>query len=375
MYKRIFKKTIDKWIDSREILIIYGARQVGKTTFLHQFLDGFENTVIFNCELPDIFDILQNQDLGRIKFLFGQNKIIALDEAQNIPLIGKTLKLIYDELPEYKMIVTGSSSFELSSHVAEALTGRNIKFMVFSLVLSEISQKRSSLQMTQILNELLIFGTYPGLIDLPVDLKIRKLYELTSDYLFKDVLIHERIKNPAVLRRLLKALAFQTGSQVSIHELSNLLGVSRQTVANYIELLEKSFIIFRLGSFSSNLRNEIKKSIKIYFYDNGIRNAILNNLNPVQNRTDIGILWENFCISERVKQSLSLHLNQEFYFWRTYDGAEIDLLELKDAKITAFEFKWKSKRKLKIPESFAKKYQPKGFKIISSENFYELMNL
>ena len=375
MYKRIFEKAFDKWINTREILIIYGARQVGKTTFLHQFLDERKDSIILNCELPDVFDTLQNRDLERIKFLFGQNKIVALDEAQNIPFIGKTLKLIYDELPEYKLIVTGSSSFELSSHITEALTGRNIKFSVFPLTLREISQKIDGLQLTQKLNEILIYGSYPGLVDLSVELKIRKLNELTSDYLFKDVLIHESIKNPAVLRKLLKALAFQVGSQVSINELSGLLGVSRQTVEKYIELLEKSFIIFRLGSFSSNLRNEIKKSMKIFFYDNGIRNAILNNLNPVQNRTDMGFLWENFCVSERVKQSLSLDLSNEFYFWRTYDGAEIDLLEIKDGKIDTYEFKWKSKRKPKLPESFNKKYKTESYNVISSGNFYELMKL
>ncbi|RLD43710.1 MAG: hypothetical protein DRI89_04210 [Bacteroidetes bacterium] len=374
MYRRIFEKVIDKWINTREILIIYGARQVGKTTFLHQFLDKRKGSIILNCELPNVFDTLQNQNLEGIKFLFGQNKIIALDEAQNIPLIGKTLKLIYDELPEYKLIVTGSSSFELSSHITEALTGRNIKFRVFPLTLREINEKTEGLQLAQKLNDILIFGSYPGLIDLAVDLKSRKLNELTSDYLFKDVLIHERIKNPAVLRKLLKALAFQIGSQVSINELSNLLGVSRQSVEKYIELLEKSFIVFRLASFSSNLRNEIKKSTKIYFYDNGIRNAILNNLNPVQNRTDIGFLWENFCVSERVKQSISLGFNNEFYFWRTYDGAEIDLLEIKNDKIETYKFKWKSKKKVKLPESFAKKYKPNSFKVISSGNFYELMN-
>jgi hypothetical protein len=375
MYKRLIEKSIRNWISSREILIIYGARQVGKTTFIHQFLDGTDDSLILNCELPDVFDVLQNRDLQAIKFLFGQNKIIALDEAQSIPQIGKTLKLIYDELPEYKLIVTGSSSFELSSHITEALTGRNIKFKVFPLSLNELSQKYDGLQLTQKLNELLVFGTYPGIVDLLVDLKNRKLNELASDYLFKDILIHESIKNPAVLRKLLKALAFQVGSQVSINELSGLLGISRQTVEKYIELLEKSFIIFKLGSFSSNLRNEIKKSFKIYFYDNGIRNAIIANLNIVSNRNDMGILWENFCVSEIIKQSLTLGLNKEFFFWRTYDGAEIDLLEVKNNKINTYEFKWINKRKQNLPISFKEKYSPVNYNVISSNNFYELMNI
>ncbi len=373
MYKRIFEKEISNWIGSREILIIYGARQVGKTTFIHHLLDDRDDSIIFNCELPDVFEILQSMNLESIKFLFGQSRIIALDEAQNIPLIGKALKLIYDELPEYKLIVTGSSSFELSSHITEALTGRNIKFRIFPLLLNELSQKLNSIQLTQKLNELLIFGSYPALVDLSPELKGRKLIELSSDYLFKDVLIHESIKNPAVLRKLLKALALQLGSQVSLNELSSLLGISRQTVEKYIDLLEKSFIIFRLGSFSSNLRNEIKKSSKFFFYDNGIRNAIINNLNLIPNRTDMGALWENYCVGEIVKQNLSLNLNSEFYFWRTYDGAEIDLIETHNAKITAYEFKWSTKRKQKIPKSFDEKYKPSEFKTISPKNFYELM--
>jgi len=373
MYKRIFEKEIEKWLKTKEILIIYGARQVGKTTFIHELLDKRKGSTILNCELPDIFETLNSMNIESIRFLFGNNKIIALDEAQSIPLIGKVLKLIYDELPEYKLIVTGSSSFELSSHITEALTGRNIKFRIFPLVLKELSQTRNSIQLTQKLNELLVFGSYPALVDLALEAKTRKLIELTSDYLFKDVLIHESIKNPAILRKLLKAIAHQVGAQISINELSALLGISRQTVEKYIDMLEKSFIIFRLGSFSSNLRNEIKKSSKFFFYDNGIRNAILNNLNPVANRTDLGALWENFCVSEIIKHKLSLNKSSEFYFWRTYDGAEIDLVETFNDKVFAYEFKWGQRRKAKLPSSFEQKYQPIDYKVISPKNFYQLM--
>ena len=373
MYKRIFEKEIEKWLKSKEVLIIYGARQVGKTTFIHELLDKRNDSIILNCELPDIFETLNSMNIESIRFLFGNNKTIALDEAQSIPLIGKVLKLIYDELPEYKLIVTGSSSFELSSHITEALTGRNIKFRMFPLVLKELSQTRNNIQLTQKLNELLVFGSYPALVDLALEAKTRKLIELTSDYLFKDVLIHESIKNPAILRKLLKALAHQVGDQVSINELSVLLGISRQTVEKYIDLLEKSFIIFRLGSFSSNLRNEIKKSSKFFFYDNGIRNAILNNLNLVPDRTDLGALWENFCVSEIIKHKLSLNKSSEFYFWRTYDGAEIDLVETFNDKIIAYEFKWSQRRKPKLPASFNQKYQPTEYKVISPKNFYQLM--
>ena len=270
MYTRIIEKSIETWMDSREVLLLYGARQVGKTTFLHQILNQRDDAVILNCEQNDVFSTLQSKNLESIKFFFGNKKIVALDEAQSIPEIGKIVKLIYDQLPEYKLIVTGSSSFELSSHVTEALTGRNIKFRMLPLSLEELGQKYSGQKLKQKLNDFLVFGSYPGVSDLAQDLKSRKLMELSSDYLFKDVLIHESIKNPTLLRKLIRMLAFQVGSQVSSNELSNTLGVARQTVDKYIDMLEKSFIIFRLNSFSSNLRNEIKKSPKYYFYDNGI---------------------------------------------------------------------------------------------------------
>ena len=375
MYKRLLEKTISNWLDSKEILIIYGARQVGKTTLLKKMFSRRNSTVVLNCELPDIFDVLQSSDIARLKYLFGNNKIVALDEAQAVPNIGKTLKIIYDELPQYKVVVTGSSSFELSAFVTEALTGRNIKFRMFPLSLPEISQKYPGIQLSQKLSDLLIYGSYPGLIDFNYDLKMTKLNELTSDYLYKDVLIHESIKNPLVLRKLLKALAFQVGSQVSTNELSGMLGIARQTVEKYIDMLEKSFIIFRLGAYSGNLRNEIKKSSKIYFYDNGIRNGVINNLSPLENRTDTGALWENFCVSEIIKQKLTLGSNSEFYFWRTYDGAEIDLLEIKDGIIDTYEFKWKQKRRPKMPTSFNEKYKPASYRVINRENFYELLNL
>ena len=375
MYERTIRDLFDKWLYSREILILYGARQVGKTTLLKQMFLNRKDAVILNCELPEIFDVLQSRDKARLQFLFGNHKIVALDEAQAVPEIGRTLKIIYDELPQYKIVVTGSSSFELSSFITEALTGRNIKFRMFPLTLTEISQKYSGHQLSEKLKDILVFGNYPGLIDLGYDTKITKLNELTSDYLFKDVLIHESIKNPGILRKLLKALAFQIGSQVSTNELAGMLGIARQTIEKYIDMLEKSFIIFRLGSYSGNLRNEIKKSTKIFFYDNGIRNGIINDLSPVENRQDTGALWENFCVSEIVKQKLTSGINSEFYFWRTYDGAEIDLVEIKDGIINAHEFKWKQKRKPKIPASFNEKYKPASYRVINYQNFYELLNL
>lgn len=374
MYPRLLLNNIKYWLDKREILILYGARQVGKTTLLKILMKDTAESLILNCELPVVSNVLESKNLSSIKALFGQTRYIGLDEAQKIVDIGSILKLIYDELPEYKIIATGSSSFDLANRIVEPLTGRNIKFRLFPLSLNETQEKNNWLWNLNHLNQFLVFGTYPGIIDLPVKDQQVKLSELSGDYLFKDILVYDQVKNPAVIRKLLKALALQVGSQVSVNELSNFLGISRHTVEKYLNLLEKSFVIFSLESFSSNIRNEIKKSRKYYFYDNGILNALTGNFTPVENRQDIGVLWENFCMSERVKFNEYSMQKFNLYFWRTYDGAEIDLIEEKNGKLAAFEFKWKQKRKISIPAGFSEKYNVKEMKIITSENLHELIN-
>ncbi len=373
MYPRDINESINYWLKKREILILYGARQVGKTTLIHEILNKKQNAIIFNCELPIVSDVLESKDLSQIRAIFGDKKIIALDEAQKISEIGSILKLIYDELPQYKLIATGSSSFELANRVCEPLTGRNIKFRLYTLSLNEIKQKKGWLWVKENLNDLIVYGTYPGIIDLNVADKQLKLSEITSDYLYKDVLMHENIKNPSIIRKLLKALALQTGSQVSFNELSGLLGIARATVEKYIDLLEKNFVIFSLSSFSRNLRNEIKKSRKYYFYDTGVRNALIGDFKSLNNRIDAGVLWESFCINERIKFNSTARPITNTYFWRTYDGAEIDLIEEYNGDLYVFEFKMKKKHKFKIPESFVKKYNPKDSKIVSPENLHELV--
>lgn len=374
MYPRLLLNNIKNWLDKREILILYGARQVGKTTLLKMLLEDIEESLIFNCELPVVSNVLESKNLSSIKALFGKNRYIGLDEAQKIVDIGSILKLIYDELPEYKIIATGSSSFDLANRIVEPLTGRNIKFKLFALSLKEIQEKNNWLWNLNNLNKFLIYGTYPGIIDLPTEDQQVKLSELSGDYLFKDILVYDQVKNPAIIRKLLKALALQVGSQVSVNELSNLLGITRQTVEKYLDLLEKSFVIFLLESFSSNLRNEIKKSRKYYFYDNGIMNALTGNFTPIENRQDTGVLWENFCISERIKANGYAKHQFNMYFWRTYDGAEIDMVEEINGKLNAFEFKWSRKRKIRIPAGFSEKYGVKEMKIITPENLHELIN-
>ena len=374
MYVRELKVPLGKWLNRKEVIILYGARQVGKTTLLHQLFDRNTEAVIFNCELPVVSDVLQSKEIARIKALFENKKIIALDEAQTIVNIGSVLKLIYDELPQYKIIATGSSSFDLANKIVEPLTGRNVKFRLFPLSITELKEKNGWLWVLNYLNSLLVYGSYPGIIDFDDADKKTKLSELTADYLFRDILVYERVKNPLIIRKLLKAIALQLGSQVSTNELSNLLGISRQLVEKYIDLLEKSFVIFSLPSYSTNLRNEIKKSKKYYFYDLGIRNALIGDFTPVENRSDKGALWENFCISERLKILAINKPNASIYFWRTYDGAEIDLVEENDKNLEVFEFKWKIKRKPGLPESFARKYNVGSLKVISPNNLHELIN-
>jgi predicted AAA+ superfamily ATPase len=368
LYNREIATVIDEWLSSREILIIFGTRQVGKSTLLHMMLDQRDDSLILNCERPSVHEILQSRDLTRIRSLFGEKTIIALDEAHVIENIGQVLKLIFDDEPDIKMFVTGSSSFELSNKIAEPLTGRNIKFRLYPLSLKEIRQQKNWIWIVEHLRELLIYGSYPGIVDLPVEKKKVKLEELAGDYLFKDILVHEGMKQSGILLKLVRLLAFQIGNLTSINELSIELGISIPTVQKFIDLLEKTFIIFSLSSFSTNLRNEIKKQKKYYFCDVGIRNAIIGNFSPSESRMDIGILWENFCMIERIKYNQIHNRHARLYFWRTYDGAEIDLIEVADDRISAFEFKWNPRKKGGLPLSFAGKHPGTTFKVINPEN-------
>jgi len=371
MYSRKLTALIENELKNPEIILLFGARRTGKSTLLNLLNEKYPEMEIFNCDNPFVYDVLQSKSIESIKALFKRGKLIAFDEAQMVPDIGLILKLLYDDSGNrIKFIATGSSSFDLANKTGEPLTGRNISFNLFPLSLAELKEKTGLLKVMERLNDFLVYGTYPGIIDMNNNDKTKRLIQLSSDYLFKDILKFERLKNPDLLRQLLKALALQTGSQVSVQELSQLLKISAITVERYLELLQKSFIIYKLPSYSSNLRNEIKKSKKYYFYDNGIRNALINNFNPVSNRADAGALWENFCVIETLKK---VEYNQRFsnlYFWRTYDGAEVDLVEEKNGQLYAYEFKWNLRRKVKIPKSFAEKYEVKQFKVITPENIF-----
>ena len=372
MYTRMIHQQVMRWMDDREVIIIKGARQTGKTTLLQQLFERDDNALILNCENPGVASILESFDFEAIRLLFGRHRIIALDEVQSIGSIGSLLKLVFDELPDYKLIITGSSSFELMDQVGEPLTGRNIKFTMYPLSLEEMKDTKGWLPVVNSLSSYLAFGTYPGVIDLEPAKREQKLVELAGDYLFKDILMYHQIKSPVLVRQLLKALAHQAGAEVSVNELSKLLGASRHIIETYLDILEKSYVIFSLSSFSKNIRNEIRKGRKYYFYDNGILNAVVGNLNPLQNRSDQGLLWENFCMSERLKFNMYHRTGVDMHFWRTYDQAEIDLVEVHPDEMVAFEFIWHERRLPRLPASFAESYPVKKLEVITPRNMQRL---
>lgn len=358
MFKRIVKKSIKSKFFSGKIIIIAGARQVGKTTLALDLLKGLEageKTKIFNCDNPTDREFLADKNLDFLRNAVGEAKVVLIDEGQKVSTIGQTLKLLADHYKKEKQIVvTGSSSFNLLSSTEEPLTGRKKVFRLFPLSLEEIFPNKDLLTIQKQMESLLIYGSYPEVIsESSFDEKIETLKELTSSYLYKDILEFQNIKNPEILTKLLKALALQIGHEVSYTELASVVGIDKNTVEVYIDLLEKNFIIFRLPPFFKNKRKEISKLRKIFFCDLGIRNAIINNFNLLIDRDDVGSLWENFMIIERIKYQNYHRIHANNYFWRTYDGAEIDFVEEREGKTFGYEFKWnKRKRKIAPPESW-----------------------
>jgi predicted AAA+ superfamily ATPase len=373
MITRCIEENILPLLGGRKAIIIMGARQVGKSTLLSQMLGNREDVIWMNGDEPDIQDLFQDMTSTRIKTILGNKKILAIDEAQRIPNIGLRLKLITDQIPEVQVIATGSSSFELANKVNESLTGRKREFKMFPLTFGEMAKHTSFLEESRLIPHRMIYGYYPEIVANPGDERAT-LKELTDSYLYKDILTLESIKKPDKLTRLLKALALQIGSQVSYNEIGNLIGLDSKTVEKYIDILEKSFIIFRLGSYSRNQRNELKSSRKIFFWDLGIRNAIIGNLSQIENRTDAGELWENFVIAERLKKNAYSGSFALSYFWRTRQQNEIDYIEEEDGKLSSFEFKWNERKaNVKCPEVFKKAYPETAFKVITPKNIEEFL--
>lgn len=368
MVERIILKHIKNHFFNNKAIIILGPRQVGKTTLLKKLSKQFNNVLWINADNIEDRELFNKPSSVRLKSIIGEHKIVIIDEAQRIADIGIKLKLIIDNIPNIQLIATGSSSFELANTINEPLTGRKFEYNLFPFSFSEMVNHTNLLSEIKMLNHRLIYGYYPDVINNKGKEKVI-LQQLTNSYLYKDILEWNKIKKSDKLIKLLQALSFQVGNQVSYHELGQIVGLNSETVESYINLLEQSFVVFTLSSFSRNLRNELKKSRKIYFYDNGVRNALIANYNPIELRNDIGALWENFIISERIKYCSYNNIYSNKYFWRTHAHQEIDYIEEREGKLFAYEFKWNKNKKVKLPKSFQNAYSDVHFKVITPENF------
>ena len=370
MIKRaLFQKLNDKFNKGKAIVLL-GPRQVGKTTLINTCLEG-KDFLLLNGDDPEIRNLLENTGVSKLRLIIGKNTLVFIDEAQRIKDIGLIAKMIIDQFKEVQLLLSGSSALEINQSTQEPLTGRKFEYQLFPISWEEFENHVGYLEANTQLEERLIYGMYPDVLNDRSEAG-EILKQLTTSYLYKDVLSITGIKKPELLDKLLKALALQVGSEVSYNELANLLQIDKTTVSKYIDLLEKAYIVFRLNSYNRNQRNEIKNNRKIYFYDNGIRNMIINNLNPLELRTDKGALWENFLISERIKLQQYNQLYTNNYFWRTVQKQEIDFVEETNGQVTAYEFKWNSKGKAKIPAVFLNQYNAIG-KIIDKENFREFV--
>lgn len=369
---RSIQNDIEKALFKGKIVVLYGARQVGKTTLVKKINEKYEKVSLYlNCDEPDIRESLTNKTSTELRSLIGSSQLVVIDEAQRVKNIGLTLKLMVDNFPETQIIATGSSSFELSGKISEPLTGRKVEFFLYPFSVSELSQLYTPLELNRLLEERLIFGMYPGVIFAGAD-KEKRVRELATSYSYKDVLAYQDIRNPELLEKLLQALALQVGSEVSYTELAQIVGANKATVESYIRILEQAYIVFRVGPFSRNIRNELKKKRKIYFYDLGLRNALINNLNPISLRQDIGALWENFMVSERMKRNNNLGISANVYFWRVTNGKEIDYLEDLGGILSGYEFKWQ-KQSFSKPKEFLAAYPKSTIALITRENYLDFL--
>lgn len=370
--KRVIQDRISQRIEPNKAILIFGARRVGKTILLHQLLKEFKGKVLLlNGEDLDAAALLEQRCISNYRHLLEGIDLLAIDEAQNIQDIGGKLKLIVDEIDGIRVIAAGSSSFDLLNKTGEPLVGRATQFYLTPFSQTEISQREDALQTKQNLETRLIYGSYPEVVTLNTfEKKKEYLRDIVGAYLLKDILAIDGIQNSGKMRDLLKLIAFQMGNEVSYDELGRKLGMSKNTVEKYLDLLSKVFIIYRLGAYSKSLRKEVSKAGKWYFYDNGIRNAIIGNFQPLVTRQDVGALWENYIMSERVKMDRNQGLSKEFYFWRTYDGQEIDLIEEREDDISAFEIKWGEKMP-SAPVAFSKAYPETSFEIINRQNYLD----
>ncbi|MBI2310149.1 ATP-binding protein [Candidatus Collierbacteria bacterium] len=370
IFKRLVANLVQKVLFQGKIIVLYGPRRVGKTTLVKQIIEQYSDQSLYlNCDEPDVRQSLTDKTSTELIGLAGTKKLVVIDEAQRIPNIGLTLKLLVDNAPQIQVIATGSGSFDLSNKINEPLTGRAHQFLLTPLSLGEIYP--DLLTANRMLETRLIYGGYPEVVIRPeqANTYLRGLYQ---NYLYKDALEYQHLKKPELVDKLLSALALQIGGEVSLTELGGLLGVDKTTVARYIYLLEQAFVIFRLPPLSRNLRKEINKTRKIYFWDTGIRNAIINNFNPLSLRNDIGALWENFVIVERSKRNMNIGSSPNCYFWRTWTKQEIDYIEDSGGQLKAFEIKWQKPKKT-APSSWRQAYSAAGWETITKENYWDFL--
>jgi uncharacterized protein len=378
MYTRLLQNMVEKWLFKEKIIIIYGPRQAGKTTLSKQILEKYGNDGLYlNCEFPSVQEQLKKAEPTILRSFFGNKKIAVLDEAQSIQNIGRVLKTFIDEYKDIQIIATGSSSFDLANKINEPLTGRSIEFTLLPLSVKEIIDNDGMPNFKANEETIFRFGLYPGVYnkkDSQEAMKI-EIENIESGYLYKDILSFDEIRKPAILKDILKLLAFQVGSEVSLNEIAQKLEISTETVSKYIDLLEKCFIVKKLSAFSRNLRNEIKKNFKVYFIDIGIRNSIIQNYNsPELRKNDIGSIFENIFVMEKMKKDLYLKEFKNYYFWRTYDQKELDFIEESGGKLSAFECKYSNEKMSKsAKKTFLDNYPNSELSIVTKNNYLDFL--
>ena len=372
MIQRLLQKDIEEQLFKGKAIVLMGSRQTGKTTLLRQIFENSDDVLWLWGDDVDTQAMMENMTAARLYSLLGEKRVLVIDEAQRVKDIGLRMKVVTDQMPDVQLVATGSSSFELANRLNEPLTGRKWEYKLYPLSFGEMVAHHGLLTERRLLPHRLVYGYYPEVVTSSGN-EQRVLKELTDSYLYKDVLTLGQVKKSDKLVALMQALSYQVGSQVSYSELANTVGIDVKTVESYIDVLEKSYIIFRLPSFSRNMRNELKNSKKIYFYDNGIRNSLIANFSQVEMRTDVGALWENFIVSERQKYNDYTHRWCNRYFWRTREQKEIDYLEECDGVLSAFEFKYNPRKHTPVPKGFAENYKDASFMVVTPENMEEFI--
>lgn len=374
LLRRKIQQVIENRMFKGKAIILVGARQVGKSTLFRQILSDKTDFLTLSCDDPEVREMLNGINQGELQRVVGNHRIVMVDEAQRVSGIGLAMKLIADNMPEVQLLITGSSSLMLQGSLNEPLTGRKFEYHLYPFSTQELVENKGLLRTKSMLESRLIFGSYPDIINNIGDTR-EILMNLSGSYMYQDLLSMEGVRKPVLIEKLLVALALQVGSEVSYNELAQTVGSDAKTVEKYIDLLEKCYVLFRLPALSRNLRSELKRGKKIYFYDNGIRNALIQNLNPLAMRSDLGALWENFVISEIIKYNHYNGRYANYYFWRTTSQREIDFIEERDGQLHLYEMKWNPKKsKAKVPTEFSKAYGEMPFMVVTPENYLDLLS-